>query len=263
MLHDDATFATSTSQPATGPIPVNAPVEDKCPDAPPFYQGGDDVVAFLQSYVPSGAYVLDQFAPTPVAGDLFAYTLASYRAELAARGWRRVVVTDAITGAPGSYAQLWYGALDTLTDAEIANVEKQPFHAEFSGKVLSFQRERLIAMPYDPGPDPDRKDLGAGPPNVLVINRIGVQPGAMARFSYLKKTFFKPTLEGEPFDWRLVTAAAVASAPGTVIQIWELPDANRLPYTMQRMGQYATYRNCLQPCIAREDQQIHEATDWS
>jgi hypothetical protein len=266
MLTDDGSAppSSSTATVSVGAGPTAA-VNPDCAGAPSLATADDHGAQFFHDHPPQRAYVLDSFTPAPGANDLLSFTLAAYRAALENRGWRRVMLTDAISGEPGSFRQLWYGPINVITEAEVTTVGQQPFHAEFLAKLKegAFARERLVAMPYDPSEHLPVDPLNEGPPNAVVINHIKVAPRAMARFAFLKQSFFLPTLQADPFQWRLIAAAAVANNLDTVLQIWELPDLNRLPFTMQRMGQYATYRNCLQPCIAGEDQEVHEAIDWS
>jgi len=266
MLTDDGSAPTfhSSDTPFVSAAPAMA-VDANCPDAPPLAAGDDDSAQFFQDHPPNRAYVLDSFTPVPGSDGIWSFVLAIYRANLEQRGWRRVMVSDAVSGKPGSFRQLWYGPIGVITADEVAAVAQQPFHLAFVAKLMagSFTRERLVAMPYDPGQPAPVETLNQGPPNAVVINHITVAPRALARFAFLKQNFFLPTLQAAPFQWRLVAAAARADDPHTVLQIWELPDFDRLPFTMQRIGQFATYRTCLQPCIVDEDQEIHEATDWT
>jgi hypothetical protein len=211
------------------------------------------------------SYALDRFVPKVDERDNVLLPIANYRAAMAEQNWTRVFLADAITGRPGEFVQLWRIPAGDATPAKMAKIRDGGAHNDFERTMASFDRMTSTPMPYDPNEDgrllaaPGRKT-----PSLLLADVITVKPGAMARFMCVKQNFFIPTITAPPYNWKLAGASAVDGGKvPTVLQIWELPDADRLAFTMQRIGQDTTYRNCLQPCIADENQQLLEVIDWT
>lgn len=211
------------------------------------------------------SYAIDQFVPKEEDRDNILLPLADYRASMTEQGWQRLFLADAITGRPGEFTQLW--RIPGPEGRErLARGRDQKAYEDFSSKMAALEHMDTIPMPYDPNEGGQRMaSLGRKTPGLFLIDVITVKKGALARFTCAKQEFFVPTVSADPYDWKLVGASATEGAKGTtkVVQIWELPDANRLAFTMQRIGQDATFRNCLLPCIDDENQQLLEVIDWT
>jgi len=216
------------------------------------------------SFVPKFGYMLDSFVPAPGEDGTFSFALAAYRSETLARKWRRVFLADAVSGRPGSYVQLWRVPFADLEREKALANDQPPYHRAFVKKTTSFTRTRLGAMVYDPA------EGSAGPgalidqsSSSLLVNEVNVRKGAMARFADLKQRFFIGAVSEARFGWRLIAAGVTGVGDDRrVFQIWKLPTLDALPFTMRRIGQNATYREGLAPCIAEEDQQLFEVLDW-
>jgi hypothetical protein len=216
---------------------------------------------------PSAAYsfAIDRFVPKAEERDNILLPLADYRAFVTELGWERLFLADAITGRPGEFFQLWR-IPGPDGRAQVAGVEKSARYRDFRSKLETLENVVTTPMPYDPNHGGQRlTSRERKTPGMLLIDTITLKKGALARFTCTKQGFFIPTVSAAPYDWRLVGAGATDDAEGTieVVQIWELPEANRLAFTMQRIGQDATFRSCLLPCIDDENQQLLEAIDWA
>jgi hypothetical protein len=185
-------------------------------------------------------------------------------------GWKRVVLLDSITGPTAAFVQLYRipapGPAADPNPALQANAE----YTAFFDQVLGFSRVFLCPLPYDPsranGGDPDApiralvKALDTSfdtPENVLLIDRFGVASGHLPELIAAKEQFFIPKVVS--LGWQLVAAGTeMMGKPDQVIQIWTLPDSNRLLKTMRAMTQSLQYRTRIIPLLTSEQQELFE-----
>jgi hypothetical protein len=245
---------------AAAPEGATADGDAQCLGAPPFAAGDDKAIEINKD---GYGYVFDRFIPSHETRDKVQLAIALYRSALLPWGWRRVFVADAITGQPGTFVQLWRVPVGELSSDKLGEREDSAAHAAFKSGLVRFARAAFDAMPYDAYRGSQPSTVADGPPNVLLLNDVTVKKGALARFAFLKQSFFIDAVGADPFRWRLVGAGALRGHSNRILQMWELPDADTLPYTMRRAGQNLIYRRCLEPCIEAEDQQLYEVVDWT
>jgi hypothetical protein len=181
--------------------------------------------------------------------------LSFYRTPAILDGWHRRLVAGALTGSPGALVQLW--RLDTpYPGAGDASPQLRDFrhYIDFVEHLTDFTRLLLKPMPYfDETLVPT---LGNSHPPLL-IDHATVKDGAMARFSCLKQTFFKPKVEKQ-FKWTLLFAGHDLTGPqSAIVNVWALPNYGSLVDAMDAMRQDATYQRELAPCITEEHQNLY------
>lgn len=207
---------------------------------------------------------------------------ARYRSTVAAfAGWKRVFLSNAVTGVPGTFTQLFRIPKPFDPAATRKALEAQPAHAEFFKKIepQSFERRFLCPLQYDPvrtfDPADEARVEGAmnrvlasysesrdTPETVILIDEFEVLPAKLPDLIAAKEGFFKNKV-GQ-FGWDLIAAATdiggqeLPGAPIKVFQIWTLPNSNRLILTMRAMSQELEYRTKVLPCIVSEQQHLEE-----
>jgi hypothetical protein len=185
-------------------------------------------------------------------------------------GWRRVALLDAVTGTTAVFVQLFRVAMPFDAQAANAALNANPAVARFFRRIAYFQRTFLSPLPYDPArrnPDPDAamraaiRELDVSfstPQSVVLIDRFGVAPNALPSLILAKQTFFIPRVTRD-FQWQLVAAGVEMTAESNqLVQIWTLPEANRLMTTMRAMTQSLQYRQRVLPLLTGEQQELFE-----
>lgn len=255
------TDAAADPAPAT-PAPAPAPgAEDLgCPDV-----SATEPLDFLFDGPPRDyLYVLERLVLTTGAIQNWETWSAYYRSAALSRGWKRIFLSTEITGDPRLFIQLWRVPSRFSIDVELAAMRGEANYQRALTGVTRFEHEVLAPMPYDVGPTADAGEAAEVPTphrasaKVLLLDRISVKKGSMARFACLKAKYFIPRVTTE-HGWRLVAAGSALTGPAaTVIQCWELPGSNTLLSTMRGMSQDGVYRKYLGPCVEAEQQDLYE-----
>ena len=179
--------------------------------------------------------------------------------------WRRIFLADAVTGIPGTFAQLFRAPLKNFESWKSVLSS----NAEYNGFVQklapnSFERFILCPLPYSPKVDTAMDDVMRSfseshdtPETVILTDQFLVVPGKLPELISAKESFFVPTVT-QKHGWALIAAGTRADVADCVMQLWALPDSNRLIHTMRAMSQQSEYRTRILPAITIETQDLSE-----
>lgn len=247
-------------------MPPNDPTPDHadCPPVAP--DGAWDLVlpTAAGSASPPFVYVLERFKLSRrILDELpFAKILDDYQhaIQTCAPGWERLMVSGSVTGDPYRFVQLWRAPspLPLVETLLALRARGGPGYRAFLANLLELEHHVLSPMSYDPLVGGRRRAEGPPPRSaVLLVDHVAVRPGALARLACLKERFFIPRVAR--MGWQLVMAGTMATGrPGTLVHVWQLPDAGSLLQTMRTLAENETYRTELGPCIEREEQELYE-----